>query len=353
MQNFQYLKSIPNYCPLLLRANEPIENIGLNKRTDERVYCFMGSSYGMEMIPNKYSGIYHRVETSGFLDYDTRKNIYLSSVIALGYHSNAAIEQQSISQRIFEGMSYGCIVLTNSLTAEKYTDGICIYVKDKKEAENKIQYYLDNPEERKEKQEKGYKWVLMFDQDSNPFSDIINNFILSYNDYPFKNKIGMIGLNAYDQNNNVYVNIISSNNYKKRDYLITSGCLISTKVYNSIGKFNESYFIDNVDIEYSLRVRKAKFILLITKKPGMIHKAGDTLTKKIFGFEFESSNHNSLRRYYMTRNHFCLSKKYFYTFPFFIMKLNIFFFLSIISMLIIEKDRKNKLKSILKGLFKL
>lgn len=200
--------------------------------------------------------------------------------------------------------------------------------------------------------EKGYKWVLMFDQDSNPFSDIINNFILSYNDYPFKNKIGMIGLNAYDQNNNVYVNIISSNNYKKRDYLITSGCLISTKVYNSIGKFNESYFIDNVDIEYSLRVRKAKFILLITKKPGMIHKAGDTLTKKIFGFEFESSNHNSLRRYYMTRNHFCLSKKYFYTFPFFIMKLNIFFFLSIISMLIIEKDRKNKLKSILKGLFK-
>jgi rhamnosyltransferase len=200
--------------------------------------------------------------------------------------------------------------------------------------------------------EKGYKWVLMFDQDSNPFSDIINNFILSYNDYPFKNKIGMIGLNAYDQNNNVYVNISSSNNYKERDYLITSGCLISTEVYNLIGKFNESYFIDNVDIEYSLRVRKAKFILLITKKPGMIHKAGDTLTKKIFGFEFESSNHNSLRRYYMTRNHFCLSKEYFYKFPFFIMKLNIFFFLSIISMLIIEKDRKNKLKSILKGLFK-
>ena len=197
---------------------------------------------------------------------------------------------------------------------------------------------------------KGHKWVLMFDQDSLPFTDCIKNLFLTYKEYPFKYKIGMIGLNAYDQNNNLYVST-SSSKYNIRDYLITSGCLISIDVYNFVGKFNENYFIDNVDLEYSLRVRKAKLFLLITNKPGMIHKAGDTLTKKILGLEFESSNHNTIRRYYMSRNHIRLSKEYFFNFPYFIIKLNFFFILSLIKMILIEKNRKNKINSTLKGLF--
>jgi glycosyltransferase involved in cell wall biosynthesis len=156
---FKELKNTINYTPLLLRANEPIETIGLNERKDERIYCFMGFPYATNMIPTKYSGIYHNVCYGGYLDYPTRKNIYLTSVIALGYHGDEPIQQKSFSQRIFEGMAYGCIVLTNSLTAEEYTDGICVYVKDKEDVETKIQYYLDNPDKRKEKQEQGYQWV--------------------------------------------------------------------------------------------------------------------------------------------------------------------------------------------------
>jgi glycosyltransferase involved in cell wall biosynthesis len=156
---FKELKNTINYTPLLLRANEPIETIGLNERKDERIYCFMGFPYATNMIPTKYSGIYHNVCYGGYLDYPTRKNIYLTSVIALGYHGDEPIQQKSFSQRIFEGMAYGCIILTNSLAAEEYTDGICVYVKDKEDVETKIQYYLDNPDKRKEKQEQGYQWV--------------------------------------------------------------------------------------------------------------------------------------------------------------------------------------------------
>jgi glycosyltransferase involved in cell wall biosynthesis len=156
---FKELKNTINYVPLLLRANEPIETVGINERTDERIYCFMGCPYGTDMIPTKYTGIYHNVHNGGYLDYPTRKKIYLSSVIALGYHGDEPIKQKSFSQRIFEGMAYGCVVLTNSLPAEEYTDGICVYVKDKADVENKIQYYLDNPKKRKEKQDQGYKWV--------------------------------------------------------------------------------------------------------------------------------------------------------------------------------------------------
>ena len=156
---FNYYNSIQNYVPLLLRANEPIEQIGKNYRTDERIYCFMGSSYGMNMVPTKYKGLYHRADINGFLDYETRKKIYLTSVFALGYHGEEPIVQKSISQRIFEGLAYGCIVLTNSQYAVEYTDNICIYVNSLQDVEREIEYYYNNTEKRKEKKEFGYEWM--------------------------------------------------------------------------------------------------------------------------------------------------------------------------------------------------
>lgn len=156
---FNYYNSLPNYVPLLLRANEPIEQIGKNERIDKRMYCFMGSSYGMHMIPTKYDGLYHRADVNGFLDYETRKQIYLTSIFALGYHGEEPITQKSISQRIFEGLAYGCIVLTNSQYAVEYTDNICIYVNSLQDVEREIEYYYNNIEKRKEKQELGYEWM--------------------------------------------------------------------------------------------------------------------------------------------------------------------------------------------------
>lgn len=155
---FGYYHSIPNYVPLLLRANESLEMIGKNIRNDEMTYCFMGSSYRMDMIPHKYSGIYHRADINGFLDYDSRKDIYLKSIFALGYHGEEPITQKSISQRIFEGLAYGCIVLTNSKYACEYTDDICIYVNCLEDVEKEIEFYMNNADKRKEKQELGYEW---------------------------------------------------------------------------------------------------------------------------------------------------------------------------------------------------
>jgi rhamnosyltransferase len=82
----------------------------------------------------------------------------------------------------------------------------------------------------------------------------------------------------------------------------------------------------------------------------MYHKAGDPQIKKFCGLLLKSSNHNSFRRYYMARNHVLLSKEYFFKFPYFILKLNYFFFLSLIKILLIEEEKKSKLISSMKGL---
>ena len=194
-----------------------------------------------------------------------------------------------------------------------------------------------------------YDWVITFDQDSMPFDNIFNIISEVYELYPDKNKIGAIGVNFSGTNKDSYYSFSNNQKYIEKEYLITSGCLLSINAFSEIGGFREDFFIDNVDIEYSLRLRKNGKVCLITKDWGMQHKAGDPKIKKLGFLKIVSTNHNSFRRYYMARNHIILSKEYFIRFPYFIAKLNYFFILSLLKIVFSEDDKKNKIINSLKG----
>ena len=195
-----------------------------------------------------------------------------------------------------------------------------------------------------------YDWVVTFDQDSMPFTNLIKIISEVYHLYPDKIRIGAIGVNFSSTNNGSYYNFSNNRKYKEKDYLITSGCLLSVNVFFEIGGFRDDFFIDNVDLEYSLRLRSNGKISLITKEWGMKHKAGDPKIKKFGVFKIVSSNHNSFRRYYMARNHIILSKEYFIRYPYFIAKLNYFFIISLLKIVIAENDKKNKILNSLQGI---
>ena len=197
----------------------------------------------------------------------------------------------------------------------------------------------------------GYDWAITFDQDTIPFNDIVKTLIDTYYEIPNKNIIGAIGVNSVDINNNLYYNIKAKTNYSIKKYLITSGTLLSLNVFFEIGGFSEDLFIDNVDIDYSLRINLIGKHSYITHKCGMLHKPGNSISKKIFGIELESSNHNALRKYYMSRNNFILTKKFIFQEPYFIIKMNFFYIISLLKTIIIEKNRKNKIRCIMKGIF--
>jgi rhamnosyltransferase len=196
----------------------------------------------------------------------------------------------------------------------------------------------------------GFKWVITFDQDTRVSNDFLHIISETYNLYPKKNNIGAIGLNAINANGEIR-NLNSTNKFfKKRDYLITSGCLICVNSFYTIGGFREDFFIDNVDIEYSLRLKRAGKVSLLTQKIGMFHNVGYPKGKKIFWIKLSSTNHNIERRYYMARNHIILSCEYFTENIYFVAKLNYFFFLSIVKMIIIDDTKKQKLKSSMRGI---
>jgi len=195
-----------------------------------------------------------------------------------------------------------------------------------------------------------YKWIITFDQDTKSSNRIIEYICEVYNSYSQKERVGMIGVNYPDLNTRNFKKFSVEQKYLLKDYLITSGTLLNIQAFDEVGEFREDFFIDNVDLEYSLRLREHGKVLLVTSKIGMVHRPGNPKIKRRTWFSINSSNHVPFRRYFMARNHIILSRLYLLKFPVFIIKLNFFFILSFISMLFLEKDLKEKLLATLKGI---
>jgi hypothetical protein len=149
----------PDFVPLKLRASEHPDKVGTYSRIVTRDYCYMGGGYRMDWVPQEYTGIYHRVIYTNYLPYDMRRDIYLSSMFALGFQSDANIKGGHLSQRIFEGLAYGCIVLCENPMAAQYTDGTVVYISSKEDLVEKIKYYKSHPQEAERLQRRGYEWV--------------------------------------------------------------------------------------------------------------------------------------------------------------------------------------------------
>jgi spore maturation protein CgeB len=96
------------------------------------------------------------------LSYDIRRKVYLSSKIAFGFHHDNNILNSHVTQRVFEALCYGCVVLSDNSAATDITDGIVVYVKDKRDFIEKYIYYLSNPEECEKKRIAGYEWAKKF-----------------------------------------------------------------------------------------------------------------------------------------------------------------------------------------------
>ena len=155
----------PDFVPLLLRASESPDLVGTYSRSVQRDYCFMGGGYKMDWIPpaDQFTGLYHRVIDQNYLPYSVRRTIYLSSRFALAFQSDENIRTGHLSQRIFEGLAYGCIVFCENPLASQYTKGAVITVTSREDLWEKMREWSStSPERVKEQQERGYEWVRRF-----------------------------------------------------------------------------------------------------------------------------------------------------------------------------------------------
>ncbi len=91
--------------------------------------------------------------------------------------------------------------------------------------------------------------------------------------------------------------------------LITSGTLVPEAVLREVGLMRDDFFIDNVDIEWSHRVRSAGHKLFGVGAAAMFHRMGDqALRVWYFGWRQESA-YDPARVYYRIRNYVALCRQ--------------------------------------------
>lgn len=83
------------------------------------------------------------------------------------------------------------------------------------------------------------------------------------------------------------------------DHLIASGCLIPLKVLDQVGPMREDFFIDFIDVEWSLRARHAGYRLYGVCDARLEHRLGRA-PQRWLGRSFLS--HPPWRLYYQVRN---------------------------------------------------
>lgn len=159
--------------------------------------------------------------------------------------------------------------------------------------------------------ENNYEWVLTLDDDSLVSEDMIINLINAYNEIDDK-KIKIVAPTIVDFN----VQYTKKRAYKFVNTAITSGSLIRTEAFKEVGWFMDEFFIDMVDVEFCLRLKKFNFKILEVGNAILFHRLGHK--KKILKLgklEWDVYNHNEIRKYYILRNTVQLYKKYFFLFP--------------------------------------
>lgn len=171
----------------------------------------------------------------------------------------------------------------------------------------------------------GYRWFLLFDQDTKIFSTTITDLVAALNECraDLGPKLGLLGSNFFHGfvdgcTEEAKVPFCPGKRWLAMDMVITSGTIMGLESFEAIGPFREELFIDHVDHEYCLRAQHNGFTVARTVWPLMVHRLGLLGNRRpwlAFGGRKMVSMYSPLRRYYQIRNLIMLTREYEKEFP--------------------------------------
>jgi rhamnosyltransferase len=190
----------------------------------------------------------------------------------------------------------------------------------------------------------GFEWLLTMDQDSKACTGMIQN-LLATTQKVKKDTIGLVAP-RYILDEPAKAN---QEDIEESLTAITSGSLINLKVYDKIGPFREDLFIDFVDHEYCLRLNVNGYKVWVNNQVELYHQIGNASNHYFFGRRLITSNHNYIRRYYITRNRLAILNQFRKQFPEYCKFERNSNLIEIAKIVLLEKDKYRKLKSVVKG----
>lgn len=194
----------------------------------------------------------------------------------------------------------------------------------------------------------GYSWVILFDQDSGITDNLIDQMFRALKAHPDWKRVASIHPRYLDPKTGVEANVPRAVDGSPI-FPMTSGTLLPVWIFDKIGWFASEYFIDLVDWEYCFRIRNAGFLVADASQAKLLHSPGNPTIITILGHTFQYSQHNAVRRYYISRNCIAFYRRYLFSFPDWILKAAFRQLLEMAVCLIAGKDRACQFRSFLLG----
>ena len=199
----------------------------------------------------------------------------------------------------------------------------------------------------------GHQWVLTMDEDSIPTDTMVNDLISAYSSLPDRQRVGLIGAKPIDSTtgNNPYEDQCRGKICVEKEVLITSGTLMSLAAWEDIGSLREEFFIDRVDQEYCLRLRRRGYKVFLACRAELHHSLGNPQVYKLLWRKVVPTQHSYVRRYFMARNTLLMAREYFISDPRWITRQVIGLIKATILIALCEGDKGRKLKSTVVGVW--
>lgn len=187
----------------------------------------------------------------------------------------------------------------------------------------------------------GYAWLLTMDQDS-----VVDGAMIQAYQAAVEQDPGRVCLAP---------RIVNSGRKKEAasgviGYAITSGNLVRVRLFDQIGLYDEGFFIDCIDFDFSLRLRRAGYAVHRVPNALMRHQLGDEVDVPGFARKFYAL-HAPIRRYYMYRNFMYMAERYFLGFPVFILKLGILQILLLPLIGFFDKSPLKSYRAVMRGIW--
>lgn len=188
-----------------------------------------------------------------------------------------------------------------------------------------------------------YSWLLTLDQDSICSEQMINKMIDFYEINNRSDEIVILAPEIVEDNG---LEIGRGNTGKVRT-VITSGSLNKVQYLIEIGGFNDMLFIDHVDFDLCLRVKKEIYIV---KDAFLYHQLGEKKSSNFFWKQVITTNHSYIRKYYYYRNLIYIVKSYIFIHPKWVLLKLLSSIKGLFKILLFEKEKLLKIKYIFKGI---
>lgn len=236
-----------------------------------------------------------------------------------------------------------------------------LYIVDNSKADNSARFcgdklcYISNGENlgiaaalnigAKRAIEDGFLWLLTMDQDSSFSKGSIPQLAAFINESESPDKIGIVSpLHKTGIELGIAYERVDS-----PDTVMTSGNIVNLGAYSAVGGFKDWMFIDAVDFDFCLNLRKHGYEILRLTYVELCHRVGDMIEGKFLSKTVYSLNHSPMRRYYIVRNRHYFYDMYKDDFPEYCKAELGRTLPEVIKLILFEKDKIKKLRAMHKG----